>query len=90
MLEITKYEAMAMLCLQDEERGILEKRLQALTEGFSALNQIDTEGITPLVSVIDSYNILREDVENKIISRDNLLENAPEKYDGYFQVPETL
>ena len=26
----------------------------------------------------------------QIVSRDTLLENAPEEYDGYFQVPKTL
>ena len=44
----------------------------------------------PLVSVLDIKNVLREDIEAKTISRDEILENAPEQYDGYFQVPGTL
>ena len=90
MLEISQYEAMAMLDLQEGEREELRNRLQALLESFKALDSTDVDGVQPLVSVIDRYNVLREDAAEKIISREKLLANAPEQYDGYFQVPGTL
>ncbi|MCL2200932.1 MAG: Asp-tRNA(Asn)/Glu-tRNA(Gln) amidotransferase subunit GatC [Oscillospiraceae bacterium] len=90
MLEISQYEAMAMLDLQEGEREMLAERLNLLFEGFAKLESADVEGVEPLVSVIDRYNVLREDVAEKIITRDELLANAPEQYDGYFQVPGTL
>jgi Asp-tRNA(Asn)/Glu-tRNA(Gln) amidotransferase C subunit len=33
---------------------------------------------------------MREDIAVKTISRDELLESAPEQYGGYFQVPRTV
>ena len=90
MLGVNEYEAMAMLDLQNEERTLLEERINELIKGFSKLEQLDTTSVQPLVSVLDIKNVLRDDVTVKTISRDEILENAPEQYDGYFQVPGTL
>jgi len=90
MLDVKKLEAMAMLNLENEDRIALEKRVSELADEFSMLENVDTDGVEPLASVLEINNILREDRVEKLVSRDELLENAPEQYDGYFQVPETL
>ncbi|MCL2391160.1 MAG: Asp-tRNA(Asn)/Glu-tRNA(Gln) amidotransferase subunit GatC [Oscillospiraceae bacterium] len=90
MLEINGYEAMAMLDLDEAERKQLAMHIEGLKESFSALDSVDTSGILPLVSVPQLQNVLREDVADKMMSRDEILKNAPEQYDGYFQVPGTL
>ncbi len=90
MKNIKVYEAMAKLDLSEEEREWASARAGELTAAFAALENIDTEGVEPLVSVLDIQNILRDDTVNKFSTRDELLANAPEQYDGYFQVPKTL
>jgi aspartyl/glutamyl-tRNA(Asn/Gln) amidotransferase C subunit len=92
-MDIREYEAMAKLDLQADERGIISARAQGLIESFKALEGIEVSGVTPLVSVLDitlGRESLREDVHVKLVTREELLENAPEQYDGYFQVPRTL
>ena len=90
MLNIKKYESVAMLDLSDGERELLCERATVLTEGFDALEAIVTDGIEPLVSVLDLHTILREDISVKFSKRDDIMANAPEQCDGYFQVPGTL
>ena len=90
MLNITEYEAMMMLGLSNKEREELSELFEVMTNGFTALEQVDTDGVEPLVTVLDRYNVLREDVAEKLVSKDELLANAPQQQDGYFQVPETL
>jgi len=90
MENIQSYEAMAMLELSDDERELLSARFEKITDGFSALDAIDTAGALPLVSVLSLNNVMREDVCKKDFTRDEILSNAPEQYDGYFQVPGTL
>ena len=90
MLDIKAYEAMAMLDLTGEERKKLGARFDTLAGGFDMLGQIDTDGVLPLVSVLELHSIMREDVSVKLLTREELLSNAPEQYDGYFQVPGTL
>jgi len=87
MIDTKRSENMVMLDLSDNERDRLSKHLEELIESFSPLENVDTNGILPLVSVLDGQSILREDISLEIISRDELLSNAPEQYDGYFQVP---
>ena len=90
MLDIKEYEAMAMLDLPDRERERLSKCMNALVSSFAALEQVDTDGVEPLVTVLSMQNVMREDTVVKLLTRDEILANAPEQYDGYFQVPGTL
>ena len=90
MFDIKKYEAMAMFDLPDGERRLLEKRASALADGFAALDRIDAGGALPLVSVLDIHTALREDIQEKVLTRDEIMANAPEQQDGYFRVPGTL
>ena len=90
MTDIKALETMAMLDLSDAERERLSEQLKVITDRFESLAQIDTDGVEPLVTVLDLHNILREDVSEKLLTREELLSNAPARYDGYFQVPGTL
>ena len=84
------YESMAMLDLSDDERLRLKERFDEIAGGFSALDAYDVDGVKPLISVLDLNNIMREDVFVKSILREELLSNAPEQHDGYFQVPAAI
>lgn len=90
MKDIRELEGLAKIELTEEERLKLQKAGGALLASFEALGSIDTRGVEPLVSVLNLTNVLREDVAAKMISREELLSNAPEQYDGYFQAPKTL
>ena len=90
MVDIAKYEAMAMLDLPDDERRLLGKRAAALADSFAALDGIDAEEALPLVSVLDIHTALREDISEKVLTRDEIMANAPEQQDGYFRVPGTI
>jgi len=90
MQDITQLETMAMLDLSQNERNLLERRLNALMASFSTLREVDAEGVEPLTSALDHINVWREDVAVKSISRDEILASAPAQHDGFFQVPGTL
>ena len=90
MQNIENYEAIAKFDLSDTERQWVSGRMKMLMESFAALGGVDTSGVEPLVTVLDIQNVLREDIAVKQFTRDEILSNAPEQYDGYFQVPRTL
>jgi aspartyl-tRNA(Asn)/glutamyl-tRNA(Gln) amidotransferase subunit C len=85
-----KYEAMAKIALTDDERTILFARVEKHLVRFGDLEKIDTTKVAPLFTVLDVTNVMREDVQKKTVTRDELLANAPEQYDVYFQAPKTL
>jgi len=90
MEDIRKYEAMAKLSLPDDQRAEISSLAAMLAESFDGLSGIDTGNAQPLYTVLDVQNVLREDISAKMLTRDELLANAPMQDDGYFQVPKTL
>ena len=89
-MDIRIYEDMAKLRLTEVNEEQILIWTENMLSSFDALQSVDTEGVEPLVSVLDRQTVLREDVSAKFITRDELLSGAPEQYDGYFQVPKTL
>ena len=90
MENIVRYEKIAMIKLSESEHETLSERFDTVIADFCALDEYDTTGVEPLVSVLDVHNIMRDDIPMKAIQREELLKNAPEQYDGYFQVPATI
>ena len=90
MRSFKDYEYMAALDLPESERAVLEARFNDVVSGFTALDAFDTDDVAPLVSVLDLNSVLRDDETVKFVSREVLLENAPESSDGYFQVPAAI
>ena len=90
MKNIKDYEAMAKLDLPDIERQQISDCADILINSFGALSGIDTNNTEPMYTVLDIQNVLREDVCVKMLSREELLANAPMQHDGFFQVPKTL
>jgi aspartyl-tRNA(Asn)/glutamyl-tRNA(Gln) amidotransferase subunit C len=90
MLSIKDYESMVMLDLPENERETINERFNAVVSGFKALERIDADDAAPLVTVLDLQNVMREDIAEKAFTRDEILINAPEEYDGFFKVPGTL
>jgi len=90
MKKITDYESTAMLGLSDEERSIVEERYNSIVDGFAILDSYDTDGVEPAFTVLKLKNVMREDVVASNMTRDEVLANAPEQNDGYFQVPAAI
>jgi len=87
---ISSYEGMAKLDLSEAERGWVSGRAGMLIDSFNKLADIDVSGVEPLITVLDVKNVFREDVDVKMLPREELLANAPEQYGGYFKVPKTI
>jgi len=54
------------------------------------LNELDTEGVEPLIYMTDEVNALRKDEVKQEITHEEALKNAPKKDSDYFRVPKVL
>ena len=90
MQRIKELAALEKLALTAEEAAYIEENAQFLMTGFAALDAVNTDGIEPMVSVLGGNAPLREDICAKMLSRETLLDSAPEQHEGYFAVPRTL
>lgn len=89
--EIMEYvEILAKLELTEEERIQAKADMSRMLDYIDQLNELDTSGVEPMTHIFPVYNVFREDTEEDQWSREQMLDNAPEKKDGFFQVPRTV
>ena len=84
---LTRLEKLNQLLLTDEERESLMSFFDKAESDFEKLNEVNTENTERMVHVMPMINVIREDVEKKLFTRDQLQADAPESMDGYWQVP---
>jgi len=90
MVDLKTLESLSKINLLDEEKNKAYEFFEFWIEKFDMLENVDTENVEPLVTVSSLVNVMREDKAYKMLSREELLENAPEQNDGYFVVPRIL
>ena len=81
---------LAKLELKPEEREAARSGMEKMLDHMDKLNELDTEGIEPLVQVIEMQNVFREDEITNSDDREAMLKNAPARKDGQYMVPRTF
>ncbi|MBQ3049873.1 MAG: Asp-tRNA(Asn)/Glu-tRNA(Gln) amidotransferase subunit GatC [Oscillospiraceae bacterium] len=84
---LQKLEKLNQLCLTEEEKESVIAFFAKQDDEFAALENIDTANVERMVHVMPILTVVREDVEKKLFTREELQRNAPETMDGYWQVP---
>lgn len=84
---IDKLAELSKLEFDAQEKEAIQKDLNRILTFMEQLNNIDTEGVEPLIYVNEEYNIFREDVVNHPISKEEALANAPLHDSDYIKVP---
>ena len=88
--EVEHIAELARLQLTDEEMARYAEQLSEILDYAARLQSVDTSGISPTARVITAGNVLREDIARPGLSRQELLDNAPETEKGQFRVPPIL
>ncbi len=90
-LEDVEYVAsLAQLTLDDEAKQRLLKEMGDVLAYVDKLNELDTDGVEPMMHVLDISNVFREDVVTGSLDHDDALRNAPKTDGAYFLVPRIL
>ena len=83
-------EHLNQLALTPEEQEKMLAFFEAREADWEALAKIDTADVERMVHVRPMVNVMREDAASQPFSREDLLAQAPESMDGYWQVPRVL
>lgn len=94
-MEITKKEIehiakLSNLNFTDSELEMYAKHMTGIVDFANELNQLDTDNVEITTSVLGEYNIFRKDEVQPSFDRDLLLQNAPTKKDGMFEIPKVI
>lgn len=81
---------LSRLNLTDAEKEMFREQLNAILEYAQILNNLPTEGVEPLAHVLPLANVMRQDVCEVSLSKEDVLANAPLESEGYFRVPKII
>ncbi|WEK37648.1 MAG: Asp-tRNA(Asn)/Glu-tRNA(Gln) amidotransferase subunit GatC [Candidatus Pseudobacter hemicellulosilyticus] len=81
---------LARLQFSNEEKGIIRTDLQRMIRFVDKLNELNTEGVAPLLHMTDRVDVLREDAVQGSVSRAEGLKNAPDTDGVFFRVPKVI
>ncbi len=87
---VERVAVLAKLSFNESEKTKIQDDLNKIVAYFEKLNEVDTDGIEPLVFMTEEINAFREDVSRLEITKEEALKNAPQKNSDYYKVPKFL
>jgi aspartyl-tRNA(Asn)/glutamyl-tRNA(Gln) amidotransferase subunit C len=81
---------LARLRFDDDEKESIRADLEKMVAFVEKLQTIDTTGVAPLLHISDAANVLREDLVQGSITRDEALLNSPVEDEAFFKVPKVI
>jgi aspartyl-tRNA(Asn)/glutamyl-tRNA(Gln) amidotransferase subunit C len=87
---IEKVAHLARLKFNEEEKQEIKSDLQRMIAFVEKLNELNLEGVAPLLHMSDEVNVLRADEVKGSVDRIEALRNAPLHDDQFLKVPKVL
>ena len=82
---------LSSLQMSDEELQAIRADIENILNYVQQLNELDTTGIQPTYQVTGLQNIWRDDqIDGGSVSRERLLELAPDRTENCVKVPQVL
>jgi aspartyl-tRNA(Asn)/glutamyl-tRNA(Gln) amidotransferase subunit C len=87
---VYKVADLARIEIKENEVDNLTKEMNKILTFMEKLNELDTEGVKPLVYMNEEANVWREDVAKNEISVEDGLKNAALHNESFFMVPKII
>ncbi len=87
---VKRIARLARIHLDEDEVAPLADELNNILGWVEQLDEVDTDGVEPMTSVVEMVQRLRADVVTDGGVRDKVLANAPEADEGFFVVPKVI
>jgi aspartyl-tRNA(Asn)/glutamyl-tRNA(Gln) amidotransferase subunit C len=88
--EVLHVASLARLSLEPAEIELFTGQLNNILAYVEKLQELNTEGVTPLAHVVPVSNVFREDAVREGLDRETALSNAPAREEGAFVVPRII
>ena len=87
---VDKLAHLARLSFDEAGKAQIRGDLQRMIHFVEKLNELDLEGVEPLMHMTREVNVLREDEIRGSITREEALRNAPSHDQQFFKVPKVI
>ncbi|TCL08615.1 aspartyl/glutamyl-tRNA(Asn/Gln) amidotransferase subunit C [Shimia isoporae] len=85
-----KVAKLARIKVEEDALPALAQEFNAVLGFIEQLNEVDVDGVEPMVSVTPMRLKRREDVVNDGDQQEKVLSNAPDAREGFFTVPKVV
>ena len=87
---IAKLSNLSKLKFNKEETKLISEDLSKMVNFINQLNELETDGIEPLIHMNEEINNWREDKLGEVLSQEKALTNSPVQDSTYFKLPKVL
>lgn len=87
---IAKLSDLTKLDFNADEKEAIKGDLDRMLVFVESLNEVDTEGVEPLIYVNPEVNVYRPDAVSESLDQKEALKNAPNHDSFYFKVPKVI
>ena len=87
---VKKVASLARIREPDERLEALASELNGILAWIEQLNEVDTEGVEPMTSVVEAKLPMRQDVVTEPGDPARILANAPKTERNFFIVPKVV
>ena len=87
---VDRIAELARLEFNEEEKKNITKDLNRILDFVEKLSEVDTEGVAPLVYMLEEETEMRKDEVKQEITQKEALKNAPDKDTDFIRTPKVL
>ena len=88
--DVRKVAQLARLELSDDQIETYTSQLEEILSYVDKLQEIDTENVPPTTRAVEVVNVMREDLVEVNTTREDILNQAPQREGDFFRVPKIL
>ncbi len=88
--KIKHISKLARISVDSKKTDTLAKDLSSIFKFIEQLNELNTDNVKPLSSILNEPLRAREDVVNDGKIREKILNNSPQKNEEFFVVPKVI
>lgn len=87
---VERLAKLAKLEFSAEEKQAFVQDMNRMLDFVKELEKVDTEGVEPLIYMLEEEAVLRKDEVQQNLSQQQALKNAPERDTDFIKVPKVL
>ncbi len=87
---VDRLAELSKLEFDEQAKESIKKDLQKILNLVQKLEEVNVDGVEPLIYMTDEKNVLRKDVVNDMVTKEEALQNAPQRDSDYFKVPKVI
>lgn len=87
---VDKIAGLAKLSFDGDQKEEIISDMNNMLAFISKLEEVNTDGVEPLIHITSFENVLREDDAYTFTTQEEALKNAPAKDATYFRMPKVI